>query len=90
MKWISANESLPCEPGKLIVIINGEYLFGLATEFMPYTASDQIYFFLQYTYENTSNPYVIRKVSLGGHWVKPKLYAEITHWLLLPERLDNE
>ena len=95
-EWIKCSEKNPTERGNLLVIINGEILFAKAMEdsSMMYARRhdiEEIYFLIRYCYETSEkNSNLMFKRPIGGEWIKPKLYADITHWLELPKPPHEE
>jgi len=93
IEWNKYPETFPKKGGKLLVIINGEMVIAEAI-LAPMTAwlslgKNKIYFLINIEYEQVDQSDGIlraaKEVYADGGWIKPKLYAEITHWIEIPE-----
>lgn len=89
-EWISVKDALPTHTGKILVVINGQILQGEAVEQCASILfiDKEVYFEMTYVYEQLEGDeytYVLHKKSTGGRWIKNVLYAEVSHWMPLPE-----
>jgi hypothetical protein len=90
-EWNKYPETYPTEDGHVLVLINKEILIAKVFEsaYIGYSPIDEIFFLVDFVYTNSEIPNCIKKVARGGSWHKPPLYAEVTHWMKLPE-LPND
>jgi hypothetical protein len=86
MEWNKYPETFPITEGKLLVVINNEILVAISKfnsgSYYQYEPNSIVYFF-NHTLEHDLG--VMKFVPIRGDWIKPKLYAEVTHWMKLPE-----
>lgn len=82
MKWIDANLETPVS-GKFICLIADKLFFGTVINGCSvfYIDNDEILFNPDVSY-NTDYGSFMQK---GKGWIKPKHFAEVTHWMPLPE-----
>ena len=85
-EWNKYPETFPTTEGKLLVVINNEILVGRSKfndgAYYHYELNSIVYF-INRTFQTHSG--VMEIFPIGGEWIKPKLYAEVTHWMQLPE-----
>jgi len=83
MKWINVKDETPSK-GKFVCLINGKLFFGLVTSYgsFPFVKDYEIYFELRRT---------LGDLTINGmRWIKPSHFAEVTHWMPLPEIPDEK
>lgn len=90
-EWNKYPDTFPTKEGKLLVVINGEILVG-STRFNSspfyFLQPNSIIYFINQAFETTPDR-VMRMIPSRGEWVKPKHYADITHWMMIPEMQDE-
>jgi len=90
-EWHKYPESKPEFARDLLVVINGKILFAESRERVDHyckNSENDIIFFINYAYEIYKDNIMLKR-ALGGEWVKPQLYSDITHWMYLPEVLHD-
>lgn len=87
IEWKKYPDEKPICIGPLLVVINDQIMLAEVcegSEFNYKNNDKDIVFLLHNDYEFLENNIMMKQV-VGGEWIKPKLYADISYWMYLPQ-----